>query len=284
VLRALQDGNLECFVWDGYGDASCSLFGDHSPSRDAHGERRTVMGPGVVIAVTVLTVIIGLFGSAVYLIMQARSGRSMKFSLAGFLVVYVYVAAFLGMLVVAIGGSQAVNAGLSKAISPEFSYGRQNITDVSLVDPEQDGSSDSGQRQQEAQQSGDDQKSKEQQVAREDRRLENEFRVGLWQGLAMAIAGAVIYGFHLAARLLLGAMGRMRELRVGYLCVMLAVFGLVTIISIPAAIAQTMEHVVQIPGDYLPGAGADVANVIVCTPIWLVVLTLLLRQVRRPVV
>lgn len=242
------------------------------------------MGPGVVIAVTVLTVIIGLFGSAVYLIMQARSGRSMKFSLAGFLVVYVYVAAFLGMLVVAIGGSQAVNAGLSKAISPEFSYGRQNITDVYLVDPEQDGSSDSGQRQQEAQQSGDDQKSKEQQVAREDRRLENEFRVGLWQGLAMAIAGGVIYGFHLAARLLLGAMGRMRELRVGYLCVMLAVFGLVTIISIPAAIAQTMEHVVQIPGDYLPGAGADVANVIVCTPIWLVVLTLLLRQVRRPVV
>ena len=284
MLCALQDGNLECFVWDGYGDASCPLFGDHSPSRDAHGERRTVMGPGVVIAVTVLTVIIGLFGSAVYLIMQARSGRSMKFSLAGFLVVYVYVAAFLGMLVVAIGGSQAVNAGLSKAISPEFSYGRQNITDVSLVDPEQDGSSDSGQRQQEAQQSGDDQKSKEQQVAREDRRLENEFRVGLWQGLAMAIAGGVIYGFHLAARLLLGAMGRMRELRVGYLCVMLAVFGLVTIISIPAAIAQTMEHVVQIPGDYLPGAGADVANVIVCTPIWLVVLTLLLRQVRRPVV
>ena len=284
MLCALQDGNLECFVWDGYGDASCPLFGDHSPSRDAHGERRTVMGPGVVIAVTVLTVIIGLFGSAVYLIMQARSGRSMKFSLAGFLVVYVYVAAFLGMLVVAIGGSQAVNAGLSKAISPEFSYGRQNITDVYLVDPEQDGSSDSGQRQQEAQQSGDDQKSKEQQVAREDRRLENEFRVGLWQGLAMAIAGGVIYGFHLAARLLLGAMGRMRELRVGYLCVMLAVFGLVTIISIPAAIAQTMEHVVQIPGDYLPGAGADVANVIVCTPIWLVVLTLLLRQVRRPVV
>ena len=283
MLRALQDGNLECFVWDGYGDVSCPLLGDHSPGRDAHGERRTMMGPGIVIAVTVLTVIIGLFGAAVYLIMQARSGRSMKFSLSGFLVVYVYVAAFLGMLVMAIGGSQAVNAGLSKTISPEFSYGRQNITDVSFADPEQDGSSDSGQRQQEAQQSGDDQKLKEQ-VAREDRRLENEFRVGLWQGLAMAIAGGVIYGFHLAARLLLGAMGRMRELRVGYLCVMLAVFGLVTIISIPAAIAQTMEHVVQIPGDYLPGAGADVANVIVCTPIWLVVLTLLLRQVRRPVV
>ena len=283
MLRALQDGNLECFVWDGYGYVSCPLLGDHSPGRDAHGERRTMMGPGIVIAVTVLTGIIGLFGAAVYLIMQARSGRSMKFSLSGFLVVYVYVAAFLGMLVMAIGGSQAVNAGLSKTISPEFSYGRQNITDVSFADPEQDGSSDSGQRQQEAQQSGDDQKLKEQ-VAREDRRLENEFRVGLWQGLAMAIAGGVIYGFHLAARLLLGAMGRMRELRVGYLCVMLAVFGLVTIISIPAAIAQTMEHVVQIPGDYLPGAGADVANVIVCTPIWLVVLTLLLRQVRRPVV
>jgi hypothetical protein len=241
------------------------------------------MGPGIVVAVTVLTGIVGFFGAAVYLIMQARSGRSVKFSLAGFLVVYVYVAAFLGMLVMAIGGSQAVNAGLSKVISPEFSYGRQTAPDVSLVDPEQDGSSDSGRRQQEAQQSGDEQRLKEQ-VAREDRRLENEFRVGLWQGLAMAIAGGVIYGFHLAARLLLGAIGRMRELRLGYLCVMLAVFGLVTIISIPAAIAQTMEHVVQIPGDYLPGAGADVANVIVCTPIWLVVLTLLLRQVRRPVV
>ena len=105
------------------------------------------MGPGIVVAVTVLTGIVGFFGAAVYLIMQARSGRSVKFSLAGFLVVYVYVAAFLGMLVMAIGGSQAVNAGLSKVISPEFSYGRQTAPDVSLVDPEQDGSSDSGRRQ-----------------------------------------------------------------------------------------------------------------------------------------
>ena len=114
------------------------------------------MGPEIVVAVTFLTVIVGLFGASVYLIMQARSGRSIKFSLAGFLVVYVYVAAFLGMLVMAIGGSQAVNAGLSKAISPEFSYGRQNLTDVSLGGPEQDGSSDLGRRQQDAQQSGDE--------------------------------------------------------------------------------------------------------------------------------
>ena len=92
----------------------------------------------------------------------------------------------------------------------------------------------------------DDARGLQSRIDRENQRLDIDFRVGLWQGLALAITGAVIYGFHLAARLLLGSVGRMRELRMGYLCVMLAVFGLVSILSIPAAVAETMEHLVHI--------------------------------------
>lgn len=86
------------------------------------------MGAELVGVVTTLTIVVGLLGSAVYVITQARSQqRSLRFSLVGFLVVYVYVAAFAGMLVMAVGGSQAVNAGLSKIISAEFSYGSELI-------------------------------------------------------------------------------------------------------------------------------------------------------------
>ena len=30
-LCAFQDGHLECFVWDGYGDVSRTLLGDYPP-------------------------------------------------------------------------------------------------------------------------------------------------------------------------------------------------------------------------------------------------------------
>lgn len=244
------------------------------------------MGAELVGVVTTLTIVVGLMGSAVYVITQARSQeRSLRFSLVGFLVIYVYVAAFAGMLVMAVGGSQAVNAGLSKIISAEFSYGRDLIREPSPVKPEGLGPQNA-ERQAGKPQDLDDARGRQSRIDRENRRLDIEFRVGLWQGLALAVTGAVIYGFHLGARLLLGSVGRMRELRVGYLCVMLAVFGLVSILSIPAAVAETMEHLVHItsshnPSDYVPAAGPVVANVIVFTPIWLVVLVLLMRQVRR---
>ena len=98
------------------------------------------MGAELVGVVTTLIIVVGLLGSAGYLISQVRSQRSFRFSLAGFLVVYVYVAAFAGMLVTAIGGSQAVNAGLSKIISPEFSYGRELIREPFLDESEALGS------------------------------------------------------------------------------------------------------------------------------------------------
>ena len=243
------------------------------------------MGAELVGVVTTLIIVVGLLGSARYLISQVRSQRSFRFSLAGFLVVYVDVAAFAGMLVTAIRGSQAVNAGLSKIISPEFSYGRELIREPFLDESEALGSPNTD-GQAEKPQALDDARGLQSRIDRENQRLDIDFRVGLWQGLALAITGAVIYGFHLAARLLLGSVGRMRELRMGYLCVMLAVFGLVSILSIPAAVAETMEHLVHItslhnPDDYVPAAGPVVANVIVFTPIWLVVLVLLIRQVRR---
>ena len=243
------------------------------------------MGTELIGVVTTLIIVIGLLGSAGYLISQARSQRSLRFSLVGFLVVYVYVAAFAGMLVTAVGGSQAVNAGLSKIVSAEFSYGRDLNRYPSVAESEALGSQNAD-GQAEKSQDRDDARGLQSRIDRENQRLDIDFRVGLWQGLALAITGAVIYGFHLGARLFLGSVGKMRELRVGYLCVMLAVFGLVSILSIPAAVAEIMEHLVHVtsmhnPDDYVPAAGPVVANVIVFTPIWLVVLVLLVRQVRR---
>lgn len=199
----------------------------------------------VVILTVMAVLVLGLVGLIAYAFIRIRVGQPLPITLQGYLAIYVRVAMLLALVVLVAGLAEVVNAGLSRLAGAEYSYGREI------------GTGEAG-------------------------RLEDAFRAGLVGGIAMALAGGVIYAIHFAASLALGPVAHRRELRLAYLGVLLAVVGVVSILAIPFGISGTIEYAVQTTRQTFHGPGEDLAMAIVFTPVWLGLIALLLREVRRP--
>ena len=219
-----------------------------------------------IIAVLAIIVLIG------YGISRVRAGQAIRLSLAAYLAAYLHLVMLIALVVLAIGLADIVNAGLSRATGVEFSYGRQRSPPRPDIlterrEPEADAAARLAREQTERE-------------AREATRLDEDFRSGLARGVALAIAGAVVYGIHQAARMALGAAAKAPQIRVAYRAVLLAVFGLAGIIAFPVALANTLDYAIQTSREFFEGPGHDVAIALVFAPFWLTLITLLVREVR----
>lgn len=209
-----------------------------------------------------LLVLVGAAALVAYSIARTRGGQPIQFKLVGFVAAYAHAAMLVGIIVAAVGLAHLVNAGLSAAVRPEFSYGRQAVfADVgegplrAPVDPAVA-------------------------AARESERRVGAFRAGLSLGLALLVTGALVYGLHGLAQRVLGPPGRPSAVRTVYLASLLVVFGAIALTAIPQALTESFDYAFGVTRDYFQGPGASVALAVISVPVWLALVVIALRRTR----
>lgn len=186
------------------------------------------------------------------------------------LIVYCYAVTLVSLVTLVLGLASLANAGLSAAFGREFSFQAPPVFARPMEGPP--GAEKSG-------------PPLEEQQERRTRALENAFRESLVQGVTLPLVGALIAAVHiLARRRLEPATGPDAGFfRKPYLALLLAVFGAVALVSLPAGISEALRYAVTEPDpeNYRPAPGGSLAYALSFTPFWLYFLWATVREWRR---
>ena len=222
-----------------------------------------------------MAVVLGLalvIAVVVYFAFRLRSGEPINISFRLLLTAYFYLLTIAGLIVLLVGLSGLVNAGLGAVLGRDFSYTRPPIARPIPVTPE-------GVPQKTA-------PSPEEQRLQAERQQERQSREGLLQGGSMAVIGGIVWALHSLGR------RRMEEgeeraasfLRMGYLLVLLAVSSLVSMITLSSGVFETLRfYLVESVNEFefRSPPGQNVSAAVVFTPVWAYYLLALLRGLRR---
>jgi hypothetical protein len=125
----------------------------------------------------------------------------------------------------------------------------------------------------------------EEQQPQEQEGLARAARRGLVDGITLTIVGGLIFAMHWAGRRTLEPPEERRRgfLNRTYVFLLLVIFGVGTIVSLPQALVQSVFFSIEgAEGvDYRGPPGRNLATALVFVPFWLYYLLALLRQVRR---
>jgi len=217
--------------------------------------------------------IIGLaavIGAVVYVVLRLRSGDPFLISLGFLLRVYLYLASLISLLVMMSGLAGLANAGLSQAFGDEFSYRPENISRP--VPPREPGEERVPPTEEETRQQ------REEGLARAVRR-------GVIDGVSTTLAAGLLFAAHWGGR---RALESPEDRRRGYLnriyvFLLLVIFGVGTIVSLPQAIVQSITFATESGSEELfrQSPGSNLATALVFIPFWLYYLATVLQQVRR---
>ena len=246
----------------------------------------------VLLVFAILVAVALLVGGAIFLIMRIRAGGPIGFDIRALVRIYLYVGIIAGLLVFTQGASELIKAGAAGIASNEFSYYPVHVElpgdktaqpqhpleladrgDLSPEELEQLSAILEEQRQQEI-------KNNEE---RDRLGRERAFDEGLIEGISFAIIGALIWAAHMLGRQRIESPeDRADPLNRIYLVLLTVIFGIITIISLPQAVFETLRYAVLDPvsRDYQPGE--KLALSITALPIWLTYLWFTIRSMRRP--
>ncbi len=235
-----------------------------------------------------------LVGVAFTIFRKIRNGDSITIPIKLLITFYLYVGIVAGLLVFTQGAASLLRAGGAEAFGNDFSYSPVQVsvpdegafapipskpvelkTPADLSDAERDEIS--------------------QILAERDAiqaaRREESTRLGLdraqkegWiEGIGFTIIGTLIWAAHMVAR---RKLGRPEDegslLDRGYVILLTVVFGIITIVSLPQAVSETIRFALLDPLDgrtYQPGG--ELALSIVALPIWLFYLASAIRAARQ---
>ena len=233
-----------------------------------------------------------LVGGAFFLIMRLRSGEPLSIDIRALVRIYLYVGIIAGLLVFTQGASELIKAGAAGIAGKEFSY-----YPVWVEMPED--KTAQPQHPLELADRGDLSSEELEQLSAilEERRQENHkineererlgrdraFDEGLIEGISFAIIGALVWAAHMLGRRWIEA----PEDRAGpldriYLVLLTVIFGIITIISLPQAVFETLRYAVLDPSGGSDQPGEKLALSITALPIWLIYLWYTVRAIRRP--
>ena len=219
---------------------------------------------GILFGLIGLAIPILIIAAIVYFILRIKSGISLSISYKAALRVYFYIVILVSVGLTGLGGvSTLINVGLGEIVGHEFSYGEvyQDHRELQNL------------------------KNTEDYVVRDNRslseRLDLEMKGNLINGISLAVIGAFLMLVHFLGRRWVETADEHSDLlRRLYLIAGLAIFAVITIVSLIAGIPETLRYaLLEIePGQESPGEALSIA--IVGLPIWVSYLVATLRNVR----
>lgn len=246
----------------------------------------------VLLVFGILVALALLVGGAFFLIMRLRSGEPLSIDIRALVRIYLYVGIIAGLLVFTQGASELIKAGAAGIASKEFSYYPVWVElprdeaprpqhpleladrgDLSSEELEQLSAILEERRQE-------DLKNNEE---RDRLGRDRAFDEGLIEGISFAIIGALVWGAHMLGRRWIEAPDdRAGPLNRIYLVLLTVIFGIITIISLPQAVFETLRYAVLDPAGSSDQPGEKLALSITALPIWLIYLWYTVQAIRRP--
>ena len=222
---------------------------------------------GILFGLIGLAIPILIIGAIVYFILRIKSGIALSISYKDALRVYFYIVILVSVGLTGIGGvSTLINVGLGEMVGREFSYGEvyQDHRELQDLNNNEDSSS---------------------YVVRDNRSLSEkidlEMKGNLINGISLAVIGSFLMLVHFLGRRLVETVDEHSDLlRRLYLIAGLAIFAVITIVSLIAGIPETLRYaLLEVePGQESPGEALSIA--IVGLPIWVSYLVATLRNIR----
>lgn len=220
----------------------------------------TILVPAAVLGVIVLAAVAFFQRGAAGLDVSPRS----------LIRVYLYLGSLVSVLVLVFGLS-LLASGIIGWVAPAFAYGtiaygtipQPTPVQVEPTVPERPGAPT---------------------VVSQRDQWERQAREQLLQGATSAVVGALFFVVHWQGRRRLEtADERASLLRRGYFLVGVAIFGVASIVVLPAAVYESLRYAL-IPffaGEYRPGVGETLGAAIAVVPTWLLYLRVVLGEYRR---
>ena len=222
---------------------------------------------GILFGLIGLAIPILIIGAIVYFILRIKSGISLSISYKDALRVYFYIVILVSVGLTGIGGvSTLINVGLGEMVGREFSYGEVYQDHRELQDLKNNGDSSSYVV-------GDSRSLSE--------KIDLEMKGNLINGISLAVIGSFLMLVHFLGRRWVETVDEHSDLlRRLYLIAGLAIFAVITIVSLIAGIPETLRYaLLEVePGQESPGEALSIA--IVGLPIWVSYLVATLRNVR----
>ena len=222
---------------------------------------------GILFGLIGLAIPILIIGAIVYFILRIKSGIALSISYKDALRVYFYIVILVSVGLTGVGGvSTLINVGLGEMVGREFSYGEvyQDHRELQDLKNNEDSSS---------------------YVVRDNRSLSEkidlEMKGNLINGISLAVIGSFLMLVHFLGRRWVETVDEHSDLlRRLYLIAGLAIFAVITIVSLIAGIPETLRYaLLEVePGQESPGEALSIA--IVGLPIWVSYLVATLRNVR----
>jgi hypothetical protein len=214
-----------------------------------------------------LAIPILIIAAIVYSILRIKSGISLSISYKAALRVYFYIVILVSVGLTGVGGvSTLINVGLGEMVGREFSYGEVYQDHRELQDLKNNGDSSSYVV-------GDSRSLSE--------KIDLEMKGSLINGISLAVIGSFLMLVHFLGRRWVETVDEHSDLlRRSYLIAGLAIFAVITIVSLIAGIPETLRYaLLEVePGQESPGEALSIA--IVGLPIWVSYLVATLRNVR----
>ena len=222
---------------------------------------------GILFGLIGLAIPILIIAAIVYSILRIKSGISLSISYKDALRVYFYIVILVSVGLTGVGGvSTLINVGLGEMVGREFSYGEVYQDHRELQDLRNNGDSSSYVV-------GDNRPLSE--------KIDLEMKGNLINGISLAVIGSFLMLVHFLGRRWVETVDEHSDLlRRLYLIAGLAIFAVITIVSLIAGIPETLRYaLLEVePGQESPGEALSIA--IVGLPIWVSYLVATLRNVR----
>ena len=223
---------------------------------------------GILFGLIGLAIPILIIAAIVYFIFRVKSGISLSISYRSALRVYFYVVILVSVGLTGLGGvSTLINFGLGEIVGHEFSYGEVYEEHRELQDLKDNGDSSTY-------------------VIRDNRslpeKIDLKMKGNLINGISLTIIGSFLMIIHFLGRRWVETADEHSDLlRRLYLIAGLAVFAVITFVSLIAGIPETLRYALLElePGRESPGQALSIA--IVGLPIWVSYLLATLKNVRN---
>ncbi len=228
----------------------------------------------IAIPIIVIVSLAAVVAAVIFFGMKLRSGAPLSVPLRSLLTVYFYLLSIAGLIVLLIGLSGLVNAGLGALLGRDFSYQRTpvGVPAVPLMSPE-------GVPQRQF-------PSPEELTQESYRQQERQAREVLLQGISMTVVGGLVWALHMMGRRKTETAEERRAwfLHTAYLAILLAICSIVGIITLASGVYDTLRfYLLQPPGqfEYRTPPGQSLSAALVFAPAWAYYLVSLLRDVRQ---